>query len=140
MTVVAPANGVTLHDGDTMDVTDAASVNETTIETGGLQSVGGSEGTSTATNSVINGGEQDVVANGVASFTTINIGGRQHVTGEFVHEGPSPGAADHTTINGGEQDVDTGIATTTTVNSGGDKRRQCKRHDRQFRRQTHGFG
>jgi autotransporter passenger strand-loop-strand repeat protein len=120
MTVIAPANGVTLHNGDTMDVTDAASVNDTTIETGGLQSVGGSEGTSTATNSVINGGEQDVVIDGVASYTTINMGGRQHITGEYVHEGPNPGAADHTTINnGGEQDVDTGIATTTTVNSGG---------------------
>ena len=120
MTVVAPANGVTLHNGDTMDVTDAASVNDTTIETGGLQSVGGSAGTSTATNSVINGGEQDVIIDGVASDTTINMGGRQHITGEYVHEGPNPGAADHTTINnGGEQDVDTGIATTTTVNSGG---------------------
>jgi autotransporter passenger strand-loop-strand repeat protein len=81
MTVVAPANGVTLHNGDTMDVTDAASVNDTTIETGGLQSVGGSAGTSTATNSVINGGEQDVIIDGVASYTTINMGGRQHITG-----------------------------------------------------------
>ncbi|MDA9434065.1 hypothetical protein [Bradyrhizobium sp. CCBAU 51627] len=120
MTVVPPASGVTLHNGDTMDVSYGASVDSTTILTGGLQTVGGSFGTSTATHTLIDGGEQDVILDGVASYTTINAGGVQRVTGEFAHEGPTPGAADHTTINsGGEQDLDTGTATATTVNSGG---------------------
>ncbi|MCP3440102.1 hypothetical protein [Bradyrhizobium sp. CCGUVB14] len=120
MTAVPPASGVTIHNGDTMDVTGGVSVDSTTIETGGLQTVGGSSSTSTATHTVINGGEQDVILDGVASYTTINSGGIQRVTGEFVHEGPTPGAVDHTTINsGGEQDIDTGTATATTVNSGG---------------------
>lgn len=120
MTVIPPASGMTLHDGDTMDVSGGISVDSTTILAGALQTVGGSFATSTATHSVINGGEQDVVFDGVASYTTINAGGVQRVTGEYIHEGPTPGEVDHTTINGGgEQDVDTGIATTTTVNSGG---------------------
>ncbi|MEH2489876.1 hypothetical protein [Bradyrhizobium sp. AZCC 2230] len=120
MTVIPPASGVTIHNGDTMAVSYGASVDSTTIETGGLQTVGGSFSTSTATHTVIAGGEQDVILDGVASYTTINQGGIQRVTGEFVHEGPTPGEVDHTTINGGgEQDIDTGIATTTTVNSGG---------------------
>ncbi len=120
MTVIPPASGVTLHNGDTMDVSYGASVDSTTILTGGSQTVGGSSGTSTATHTDIDGGEQDVVFDGVASYTTINSGGVQRVTGEYVHEGPDPGKVDHTTINnGGEQDIDTGIATTTTVNSGG---------------------
>ncbi|BAR55170.1 hypothetical protein NK6_1988 [Bradyrhizobium diazoefficiens] len=111
---------MTLHDGDTMDVSGGISVDSTTILAGALQTVGGSFATSTATHTVINGGEQDVVFDGVASYTTINAGGVQRVTGEYIHEGPTPGEVDHTTINGGgEQDVDTGIATTTTVNSGG---------------------
>ena len=118
MTVIPPASGVTLHDGDTMDVSYGASVDSTWILTGGSQTVGGSSTTSTATNTNIFGGEQDVVFNGVASYTTI-YQGVQRVTGEYVHEGPSPGKADHTAIDGGEQDVDTGIATATTVNSGG---------------------
>src|SRR5258708_4754321 len=120
MTVIPPANGITLHNGDTMDVSGGASVDSTTIQTGGSQTVGGSFATSTATQTVIDGGEQDVVFDGVASYTTINAGGIQRVTGEYIHEGPTPGEVDHTTINsGGEQDIDTGIATTTTVNSGG---------------------
>lgn len=120
MTVIPPASGVTIHNGDTMDVSYGASVDNTTIETGGLQTVGGSFSTSTATHTTIYGGEQDVILDGVASYTTIFAGGVQRVTGEFVHEGPTPGAVDHTTINsGGEQDIDTGTATTTTVNSGG---------------------
>lgn len=120
MTVIPPASGVTIHNGDTMDVSYGASVDSTTIETGGLQTVGGSFSTSTATHTTIYGGEQDVILDGVASYTTIFAGGVQRVTGEFVHEGPTPGAVDHTTINsGGEQDIDTGTATTTTVNSGG---------------------
>lgn len=120
MTVIPPASGVTIHNGDTMDVSYGASVDSTTIETGGLQTVGGSFSTSTATHTTIYGGEQDVVLDGVASYTTIYAGGVQRVTGEYVHEGPTPGAVDHTTINsGGEQDIDTGFATTTTVNSGG---------------------
>ena len=120
MTVIPPANGVTIHNGDTMDVSGGAAVDSTTIETGGLQTVGGSSSTSTATHTVIDGGEQDVILDGVASYTTINAGGVQRVSGDFVHEGPTPGAVDHTTINsGGEQDVDTGTATATTVNSGG---------------------
>lgn len=120
MTVIPPASGVTIHNGDTMDVTGGASVDSTTIETGGLQTVGGSFSTSTATHTTIYGGEQDVVLDGVASYTTIYAGGVQRVTGEYVHEGPTPGEVDHTTINsGGEQDIDTGFATTTTVNSGG---------------------
>ncbi|MHC2374350.1 autotransporter passenger strand-loop-strand repeat protein [Bradyrhizobium diazoefficiens] len=120
MTVIPPASGMTLHDGDTMDVSGGISVDSTTILAGALQTVGGSFATSTATHTVINGGEQDVVFDGVASYTTINAGGVQRVTGEYIHEGPTPGEVDHTTINGGgEQDVDTGIATTTTVNSGG---------------------
>ena len=118
MTVVPPASGVTLHDGDTMDVTGDISVDSTWILTGGSQTVGGSSATSTATNTNIFGGEQDVVFNGVASYTTI-FQGVQRVTGSYVHEGPSPGRADHTAIDGGEQDVDTGIATATRVNSGG---------------------
>ncbi|MGX4806154.1 hypothetical protein [Bradyrhizobium guangdongense] len=120
MTVVPPASGVTLHNGDTMDVSYGASVDSTTILTGGLQTVGGSFGTSTATHTLIDGGEQDVILDGVASYTTIDAGGVQRVTGQFAHEGPTPGAVDHTTINsGGEQDIDTGTATATTVNSGG---------------------
>ena len=120
MTVIPPASGMTLHDGDTMDVSGGISVDSTTILAGALQTVGGSFATSTATHTVINGGEQDVVFDGVASYTTINAGGVQRVTGEYIHEGPTPGEVDHTTINGGgEQEVDTGIATTTTVNSGG---------------------
>lgn len=120
MTVIPPASGVTIRNGDTMDVTGGASVDSTTIETGGLQTVGGSFSTSTATHTAIFGGEQDVVLDGVASHTTIYAGGVQRVIGEYVHEGPTPGAVDHTTINsGGEQDIDTGTATTTTVNSGG---------------------
>ncbi|WP_038942640.1 hypothetical protein [Bradyrhizobium japonicum] len=120
MTAIPPASGVTLHDGDTMDVRGGASVDSTTILAGGLQTVGGSFATSTATHTVIYGGEQDVVFDGVASYTTIYQGGIQRVTGQYIHEGPTPGAADHTTINGGgEQDVDTGGATATTVNSGG---------------------
>lgn len=120
MTAIPPASGVTLHNGDTMNVTYGASVDSTTIQTGGLQRVGGSSGTSKATHTLIDGGEQDVVFNGVASYTTINSGGIQRVTGAFIHEGPTPGTVDHTTINsGGEQDIDTGIATTTAVNSGG---------------------
>ena len=83
MTVIPPANGITLHNGDTMDVSGGASVDSTTIETGGLQTVGGSFSTSTATHTVIDGGEQDVVLDGVASYTTINQGGIQRVTGEI---------------------------------------------------------
>ncbi|MET4071048.1 autotransporter passenger strand-loop-strand repeat protein [Bradyrhizobium sp. S3.2.6] len=120
MTVIPPASGITIHNGDTMDVSGGASVDNTTIQTGGLQTVGGSFSTSTATHTVIDGGEQDVIFDGVASYTTINQGGIQRVTGEFVHEGPTPGEVDHTTINdGGEQDIDTGSATATSVNSGG---------------------
>jgi autotransporter passenger strand-loop-strand repeat protein len=119
MSAIPPANGVTLHNGDTMDVSGGASVDTTWILTGGAQTVGGSSTTSTATNTTIDGGEQDVVFNGVASYTTIYLGGVQRVTGEYVHEGPTPGEVDHTTIDNGEQDIDTGIATTTTVNSGG---------------------
>ncbi|WP_426422134.1 hypothetical protein [Bradyrhizobium genosp. A] len=120
MTAIPPASGVTLHNGDTMNVSYGASVDSTTIQTGGLQTVGGSFATSTATHTLIDGGEQDVILDGVASYTTINSGGIQRVTGQFIHEGPTPGAVDHTTINsGGEQDIDTGSATTTTVNSGG---------------------
>ncbi|SFO99664.1 autotransporter passenger strand-loop-strand repeat-containing protein [Bradyrhizobium sp. Ghvi] len=118
MTVIPPASGVTLHDGDTMDVSYGASVDGTWILTGGSQTVGGSSTTSTATNTNIFGGEQDVVFNGLASHTII-YQGVQRVTGQYVHEGPSPGKADHTAIDGGEQDVDTGIASATTVNSGG---------------------
>ncbi|MCA6122897.1 AIDA repeat-containing protein [Bradyrhizobium sp. WSM 1704] len=119
MTAIPPANGVTLRDGDTMDVTGGASVDRTWILTGGLQTVGGSSTTSTATNTTIFGGEQDVISNGVASYTSISAGGVQRVTGEFVHEGPTPGTVDHTSIErDGEQDIDGGIATATTVNSG----------------------
>ena len=42
MTVIPPASGVTIHNGDTMDVSGGVSVDSTTIETGGLQTVGGS--------------------------------------------------------------------------------------------------
>ena len=56
MTAIPPASGVTLHDGDTMDVSGGASVDSTTILTGGLQTVGGSFATSTATHTVIDGG------------------------------------------------------------------------------------
>ncbi|MCG2667347.1 hypothetical protein ACFPFP_10365 [Bradyrhizobium sp. GCM10023182] len=101
-----------------MDVSGGISVDRTWILTGGSQTVGGSSTTSTATNTNIFGGEQDVVSNGLASYTTI-YQGVQRVTGEYVHEGPTPGKADHTAIDGGEQDVDTGIATATRVNSGG---------------------
>jgi|GEM_PF-5599181 len=119
MSAIPPASGVTIHNGDTMDVSGGASVDSTWILTGGSQTVGGSSTTSTATNTNIEGGEQDVVFNGVASYATI-YQGVLRVTGEYVHEGPlPPGEADHTSIEGGEQDVDTGIATTTTVNSGG---------------------
>src|SRR3569623_425104 len=99
MTAIPPAGGVTIHGGDTRDVSGGASVDSTTIETGGLQTVGGSFTTSTATHTTISGGEQDVVLNGVASYTTIDAGGVQHVTGEYVHEGPNPGQVDHATIN-----------------------------------------
>ena len=118
MTVIPPASGVTLHDGDTMAVSDGVSVDSTWILTGGSQTVGGSSTTSTATNTNIFGGEQDVVFNGLASYTII-YQGVQRVTGSYVHEGPSPGRTDHTAIDGGEQDVDTGVAMATTVNSGG---------------------
>src|SRR5581483_3867986 len=106
------------HDGDTMDVAGGVSVDSTWILTGGSQTVGGSSATSTATNTNIFGGEQDVVFNGLASYTTI-FQGVQRVTGSYVQEGPSPGRPDHTAIDAGEQDVDTSIATATRVNSGG---------------------
>src|SRR5260370_5973897 len=91
-----------------------------TISVGGKQIVGFFGDGGTASNTVINGGEQDVGLSSTASYTTINMGGIQRVTGVYVHDEPGPGRADHTAVNnGGEQDLDTRIVPSTTVNAVG---------------------
>ncbi|XUJ37346.1 hypothetical protein ACQ5SK_14970 [Bradyrhizobium japonicum] len=92
----------------------------TTISAGGKEILGNFDLGATASNTVINGGEQDVGLSSTASYTTINMGGIQRVAGIYLHDAPGPGRADHTIVNNGaEQDVDTGIVTSTTVNAGG---------------------
>src|SRR5258708_18466947 len=87
-----------------------------TISAGGKQIVGFFDDGGTASNTIINGGEQDVGLSSTASYTTINMGGIQRVTGVYVHDEPGPGRADHTAVNnGGEQDLDTGILTSPTA-------------------------
>ncbi|WP_271621893.1 AIDA repeat-containing protein [Bradyrhizobium sp. CCBAU 51745] len=111
-------DGFTVADGITYKVIGTAT--NTTILADGKQIVGQFGEGGSATNTVINGGEQDVELLATASYTTINMGGIQHVAGLYIHDEPGPGRADHTTINnGGEQDVDTGIVSSTTVNAGG---------------------
>lgn len=69
----------------------------------------------TATDTIIDGGNQHVSSGGTATDTTINSGGLQHVY--------SGGTATDTTINsGGLQHVyNSGTATETTINVGGEQ-------------------
>ncbi|ATM95569.1 autotransporter protein [Yersinia frederiksenii] len=99
--------GETLESGETQNVREGGTANDTTIN-GGEQSVndGG-----IANDTTINGGPQFVEDGGIANDTTIN-GSSQYVYG---------GIANNTTINNyGRQDVRyDGIANDTTINNDG---------------------